>query len=60
MIDKRKTHDKWELVLDKTYFYPESGRQPSDTGIIDGFKVYKVYEENDVIYHVVDKCVKIT
>lgn len=47
-------------MLDKTYFYPESGGQPSDTGTIDGFKVYKVYEENDVIYHVVDKCVKIT
>ncbi|AIS52141.1 hypothetical protein TKV_c09640 [Thermoanaerobacter kivui] len=23
IIDKRNSQNKWELVLDKTYFYPE-------------------------------------
>ncbi|HHW56249.1 MAG TPA: metal-dependent hydrolase [Clostridia bacterium] len=56
IIEKRKINKKWELVLDKTYFYPGGGGQPSDTGLIEGIKVSKVYEENGKIYHIVDKC----
>lgn len=46
---------KVEVVLDKTTFYPEGGGQPSDLGFIDGIPVTYVYEENEIIYHVMDK-----
>jgi alanyl-tRNA synthetase len=43
------------VVLNKTPFYPEGGGQPSDIGTIDGIKVTHVYEDEDIIYHVVDR-----
>lgn len=42
------------VILDRTAFYPESGGQPSDTGTIDGCRVKYVYEEDSVIYHIVE------
>ena len=30
------------LVLDRTYFYPEGGGQPSDTGLLNGARVLDV------------------
>ena len=48
-----KLKDNYGVVLDKTYFYPESGGQPSDLGTIDGIKVIDVYYYNDSIIHLV-------
>ena len=31
--------DGWEVILDKTVFFPESGGQICDTGFIDDVKV---------------------
>lgn len=50
----------YHVVLDKTYFYPEGGGQPCDLGCIESHKVTYVYEENDVVYHVLsEKPIKI-
>lgn len=41
----------WDVILDKTCFYPEGGGQPSDTGTIDSIKVEHVFKKDGVIYH---------
>ncbi|SNT09223.1 alanyl-tRNA synthetase [Anaerovirgula multivorans] len=46
---------KFVVVLDKTAFYPEGGGQPWDRGKIGDANVLYVYEEDELILHVVDK-----
>jgi alanyl-tRNA synthetase len=43
------------VVLDRSAFYPESGGQPWDSGVIDGAAVVKVVEDGDRIVHVLDR-----
>ena len=47
--------NEFHIVLDKTYFYPEGGGQPSDIGTIESIPVLSVYEDNGIIYHVAKK-----
>lgn len=42
--------NQW-VVLDKTYFYPESGGQKADMGFIDGQPVMDVQKIGDVVVH---------
>ena len=39
------------IELDKTYFYPEGGGQPSDSGFIDDCSVFDVQYKDEKIYH---------
>ncbi len=43
------------IILDKTYFYPTSGGQMHDTGLINGEKVADVFKQGSIIVHVLDK-----
>ncbi|MBN1156718.1 alanine--tRNA ligase, partial [Candidatus Woesearchaeota archaeon] len=43
------------VVLDKTAFYPTSGGQMHDIGMINNSKVVDVFKQGNVIIHVVDK-----
>ncbi len=58
VLSQKPWKDKWALSLDQTAFYPESGGQPSDKGTLNGIKVTDVFDEQGVIFHVVEEEVK--
>ena len=41
----------WDVVLDKTVFYPEGGGQPCDLGTLSGVQVLDVHERGGEIIH---------
>lgn len=45
----------FEIVLDRTQFFPEEGGQTPDFGTIDGINVTNVQIRDNVIYHTVDR-----
>lgn len=42
---------KFQIILDKTAFFPEGGGQPADTGLISTAQVADVQIENGIITH---------
>ena len=45
------TDEHYEVVLDRTAFFPEGGGQYADTGFIESTEVTDVHEKDGVIYH---------
>ncbi|MCR5324819.1 MAG: alanyl-tRNA editing protein [Lachnospiraceae bacterium] len=43
----------YEMILNRTAFFPEGGGQSSDIGNINGFNVYDVRSRNDEIVHLI-------
>ncbi|SNX55201.1 DHHA1 domain-containing protein [Thermoanaerobacterium sp. RBIITD] len=56
VVDIRKINGYYEVILDKTYFYPESGGQTADHGTIDGLKVENVILRDDDVIHILKEC----
>ena len=58
VLDCRPVKDKYEVVLDRTAFFPEGGGQPSDTGTLTQgehqVKVLYVFEEEGRVQHLCD------
>ena len=54
-----KTKDGWEVVLDRTAFYPEGGGQPADHGQLGGAAVSDVREREGVIYHTCNQALEV-
>lgn len=58
-ILRLKDQELYQLVLDKTPFYPEGGGQVGDTGFLmfesEFVKVLDTKKENDLIIHIVDR-----
>ena len=45
VLEVRPKGEHFEVILDKTLFYPTSGGQPHDTGRLNEAQVLDVYEE---------------
>lgn len=45
-------HDGTHVILDRTAFYPTSGGQPYDTGVLGGIPVVDVIDEDDREVHI--------
>lgn len=53
VLERREHKGKQALVLDRTLFYPTSGGQPHDRGLLGGAPVVDVFEDGDAIVHIV-------
>jgi alanyl-tRNA synthetase len=45
----------WEVILDRSAFYPTSGGQPNDFGMIENASILDVRDDNDDIIHIIDR-----
>lgn len=55
----QKADKGYNITLNETAFFPESGGQCCDTGFIGEAKVLYVFEDNDEVIHTVDKEIKV-
>jgi alanyl-tRNA synthetase len=55
VLEGRARGDKHAVVLDRTAFYPTSGGQPHDTGMLGSARVLEVEEDEDgFVLHILD------
>jgi alanyl-tRNA synthetase len=56
VVERTTLRDRPALILDRTYFYPEGGGQPPDTGLINGVPVVDVQtrEADRAVLHVLE------
>ena len=54
VLDCRAGKRGWEILLDRTAFFPEGGGQPCDTGRIGPARVREVHERGGEIWHLCD------
>ena len=55
VVEKVILEQKPALILDQTCFYPESGGQPYDKGLINEIKVSKVLEDEGRVVHLIEE-----
>ncbi len=58
VLDCKPCDKGFAVALDKTAFFYEGGGQASDTGVLDGAKVFDVQIKDGTIYHYTDKSLK--
>jgi len=55
ILEVKKLDARIIVQLDKTAFYPTSGGQPFDTGLIDNIPVIDVWEDDKIIWHHIER-----
>ena len=55
ILSCRETGRGWEILLDRTAFFPEGGGQSADTGRIGDATVYDARERDGEIWHLCDR-----
>lgn len=55
VLSCEKNEKGYEIILDKTAFFPEEGGQCSDKGFLNDAEVYDAFLKDGVIYHLTDK-----
>ena len=55
VLETREGKRGWEVLLDRTAFFPEGGGQPADTGTIGRARVLDVHEREGEIRHLCDR-----
>lgn len=58
VLECRQGKKGYEVILDKTAFYPEGGGQPGDTGILGEATVTDVQEKNGELIHYTDSFIE--
>ena len=51
VISCEKSGENYEVVLDRTAFFPEGGGQSADTGFLEDIRIVDVQEKNGSIFH---------
>lgn len=46
--------NEYEVVLDRTAFFPEGGGQYADTGLLGNIRVLDVHERDGIVYHLTE------
>ncbi len=55
IVHRAEKEGRPALALEATCFYPEGGGQPCDLGEIEGVRVVKVVEEDNLVWHLLEK-----
>ncbi len=55
VISCEKVGELYDLVLDRTAFFPEGGGQPSDVGTVDGAVMSDATVRDGIVHHTVDR-----
>ena len=59
VLSCEETKGGYQVVLDRTAFYPEGGGQPADHGTLGGIAVTDVHEKDGAVFHTCEKTVEI-
>ncbi len=54
VISCEQNKNRWDVILDRTAFYPEGGGQPGDRGMLGSVKVTDTHEKNGEVVHYCD------